>query len=490
MVLLATVFVASRWLLVQTSYAAHAHWEESVFLFSALEISHQGLSSVWDYQDDLSHGGSVPLLLLATAAVALCGPSMVALKAVCVAWSLGAFLLTVAAVRRAGGAGAALLSGVFLLALSPNLARLQVTLVGSHPEALLPAAAALWWLAKHDGTEGTVTRDSVAIGALAASAVWMSLTLAPWMAALAAVWWLGAPRRVAAAAGLLAGGIVGGTPWAYQNLYLRPHGATLWLQRLGSSGAEFGAAQGAWGTLQFLPESWGLGEAGVALTALAALAWLALALAVGLREQAERRWLRVAGTLLLGSLLTAVSLAATHLQPAPNEGYYFARFFAPLQVQLLVIGSLAVDTWAARLGGWVRIAFGGAAVAIGVSSFAPLLYQGGEVPAVNVLLRRGCLVFGNAEYARAGDGQRAVWRLMQLADAPCREMACAGLGWALADEYAATGRIEGARAALAAAGTTNCAQRICGGMRFVLARRAGILEERRKLPAEFGERCP
>lgn len=490
MIVLGLLFLASRWLLVQTSYAAHAHWEEPVFLFSGIRLLEEGLGSVWDYQDDLSHGGSLPLLVLAAGAVAAFGPSMMALKAVVIAWSTAGFLLLLSAVRNAWGSRATLVCGVLLLILSPNLARLQVTLVGSHPEALLPAAAALWWFAKNRGTSEPLNRSSFLLGMFAANAIWMSITLAPWMVALLIVGGLGTARRWQQGVSLLLGALLGGAPWIYQNLYLRPHGATLWVQRLGRGAGDVEGPPPLGGMLAFLPESWGLGEAGAAVTVLAVVAWLALASALRLEPLPAQRSPRFGLALLLSSVLTALSLALAHLRPVADEGYYFARFFAPLQVQLLLVAGLAVDAWAVRLGGWLRILASIGAVAAGLYAFLPLLYLGGEVPQQDVLLRRGCLVFGNAEYARSGDARRAVLRLLRLSDTSCRDLACTGLGWALADEYVATASAEGAQRALEAAGTTSCAHKICGGLHFVLARRPGLPQARRSLPEDLRQHCP
>ncbi len=58
-------FVATRTALLVTSYDANRNWEEPVFLFSASELARDGVTHVFDYQDDLNHGGSVVVLLLA-----------------------------------------------------------------------------------------------------------------------------------------------------------------------------------------------------------------------------------------------------------------------------------------------------------------------------------------------------------------------------------------------------------------------------------------
>lgn len=488
--LLALAAAAVRWVLVRTSYAAHAHWEEPVFLFGSVELARRGLSAIWDYQDDLAHGGSLPLLLLGTLWVRWFGPSILALKGIAVAWSSVAFFVLLLAVRRAWNGNAALLCGVFLLGLSPNLARLQATLVGSHPEALLPAAAALRVFAAQGGGQTRRVAPCLLFGFFAATAAWMSLTFVPWMASLALLWPFSPRRRPSSLAGLAAGGALGALPWVYQNLYLRPHGATLWLRRLRGHAPRLpsGGAHAEWGTLGFFPESWGLGHAGVPLTIVLLLAFFVLAGAVVFDRDLPPERRRFAAALLLGTLLAAVSLRALPLSPEPNEGYYFARFFVALQVQLLCTAALAAEWLANRLGNALRVLFAAAAVAMGALFLAPLFGTGGQVPPVEVLLRRGCLVFGIAEYARAGEPERAVTRLLSLGDRDCSEMACIGLGWALTDEYLRYRTATGARRALERAGGTACRKRICGGIRFVLDRRLPRSEPR-TLPPEVQEYC-
>ncbi len=465
-----------RWGLVASSYAAHAHWEEPVFLLSAVHLAQLGLGAVWDYQDDLSHGGSVPLLILATWSVRVFGPSMLVLKAIAVAWACAAVAFLVAAVARCWSPGAALLFALLLLCLDPNLARLQATLVGSHPEALLPAAIALWVFA---GSVGAPAPQSVAVFALglaAAAAAWMSLTFAPWMAVLGGCgWWLArrAHRARTVRAWFVAGVGLGLTPWAYQNLYLRPHGALLWAQRLQGPSSELlgNSPHSRWGTLTYLSDSWGLEQSGLGLSLGAGLAALGL-LGMVIRDPLLSRTQRCfAASLLASALLTAGSLWASSLGPQGNEGYYFARFFVALHVQMLLLAALVLDQVARRTSAWLQAVVAIGMLAIGAAALLPLFGSGGEPPPLDVLLRRGCLVFGNAELQRAGDPQRALARVVSLTEPGCRDMACTGLGWALADDYLARGSAAAAQRALEWEGAAACKKRLCGGMRFVLARR-------------------
>ena len=79
---LVVAFVVSRALLVATSYDSVANWEEPVFLYGALEIHEHGIASTFDYQDDLNHGGSVPLMLIASEWVPVFGARLDMLKGV------------------------------------------------------------------------------------------------------------------------------------------------------------------------------------------------------------------------------------------------------------------------------------------------------------------------------------------------------------------------------------------------------------------------
>jgi hypothetical protein len=457
-------------------------------LFSAVELAERGLTAVWDYQDDLSHGGSVPLLVLGALWTRTFGPSMLALKGIVIAWSAAALAALVLAMARACGGRAAALLAVFLLALAPDLARLQATLVGSHPEALLPAALALRVFAGLDEERATRLASPFFVGLWCGACVWMSLSFLPWMAALLLVagWsWKSRPRLLLACP---AGVLLGLAPWMYQNAYLRPHGAFLWRERLAPPLPPGATPEAPLGTLSFLPETWGLSEiGGWVLTATLTLCWVGVLVAIlrGALSPARRRF---AAVLMLGSVLSATSLWACAIYPQPKEGYYFSRFFVALQVQLLCLGALAVDQLAERVGSWLPALTAAAAGAVGVVCFAPLFGQGGEVPPLEVLLRRGCLVFGNAEFLRAGDPQRALARLLDLPDPSCREMACTGLGWALADDYLAHHAPDAARRTLALPMPESCKRRICGGLRFVLDRRAPA-PELRTLPPEVGADC-
>src|SRR6185369_15427002 len=71
--LIVLAFVGSRVALLRTSYDVNQNWEEPVFLFSATELQRDGLHRIFDHQDDLNHGGSVVLLLLAVPWVAVVG---------------------------------------------------------------------------------------------------------------------------------------------------------------------------------------------------------------------------------------------------------------------------------------------------------------------------------------------------------------------------------------------------------------------------------
>lgn len=136
------LFAISRAALLVISYDSVSNWEEPAFLFGATELLDVGLGNIFDYRDDLNHGSSVALLALAVPWVGMFGTSLVTLKALAVVWSTLALAAMMAVARRYFSANCALLVGLFYATLSPTLARLDVTLVGSHPEALLPYAIA------------------------------------------------------------------------------------------------------------------------------------------------------------------------------------------------------------------------------------------------------------------------------------------------------------------------------------------------------------
>ena len=82
------------------------------------------------------HGGSVVLLLLAVPWVRVLGTSLVTLKGVAILWSTLTLCAFVAVGWRYFSPRVGLLWGVLYFALSPTAARLNVTLVGSHPAAM------------------------------------------------------------------------------------------------------------------------------------------------------------------------------------------------------------------------------------------------------------------------------------------------------------------------------------------------------------------
>lgn len=487
---LVALFFTSRALLLLTSSAANQNWEEPVFLFGSLELQREGLWRVWDYQDDLDHGGSVPLLLLGALWLRWWEPSVAALKWLVLGWwtvTFVAYLWVVASVfsRRALAVGAVLWLGA-----SPHFARLQVTLVGSHPEAVLPALCATGMLVRLENEKREKPLLWFSTAWLATVAAWMSYALGGWSLAIvcALTWGRWRSRSIAAA---LLGLLVGALPWIYQNLYRRPTGWHLWIERLFPLSAAPGGSTPTrpWGTLSYLAQAWGAGEAGLwIVTVLAAFAVVpVLALASAGRMALPVRAPRVVWALIAAALLSGLSLALTRISPLPNEDYYFARFFTPLQVLLFILAAGGVDLIAQAWGKWWAIIVATAGVALGGYQLATLYGQGTSTSNFRQEWLRGCLVFGNAEYARAVAPERACERLRQMEDPECRERAFSGLGWSLADEYRRRGSFEHVERALACANDPRSRRAICGGMRFVLTRTASIGS---KLPQELDRICP
>jgi hypothetical protein len=481
--LLVAAFIASRVALLLTSYDTNKNWEEPVFLFSATELARDGVTHIFDHQDDLNHGGSVVLLLLAVPWVRVLGTSLAALKGVAILWSTLTLCAFVAVGWRYFSPRVGLLWGVLYFALSPTAARLNVTLVGSHPEVLLPCAGALAayfeWLR---GRGGTRRRDGVlafALGVTSGLALWLAYIGATFVMPLLALR-LASARRRAVWAALAAGLLLGVAPWLYQDLWLRPYGATLWLRYLGGRAA---AGEGWIGATGELAASFGYPDpAGAIVLALCAAAFLALCAGVS-----RSRWrTRLAAPLALLPLLIAPVLGLALLAHAvipgyPDVGYYHYRYFMPLQASLFWLVAVAVDWAASAFGrGVVALAVGGAIIA-GVWGQAPLYAQGNHYqPDFERDRAAGCMVYGEAEGDRAGNAAAATQRLSRLSDGVCRNSAFHGLGWALAEAFLRDGDLAATEAALATM-EPSARWSACGGFLFVLSH---VLDTR--IPAARG----
>ncbi len=221
--LLVSLFLCGRIGLLLTSYDANKNWEEPVFLFSATELARDGLTHIFDHQDDLNHGGSVLLLLLAVPWVSLVGTSLLALKGVAVLWSALTVGALIVVAWRYCSPTVGLLLGIFYTALSPTLARINITLVGSHPEALLPCTVALacHFEAVRRRTRGLPSNGWVAgaLGCACGVAMWVAYISAMFVAPLLLIQ-LMLIRKWQDRAALCIGLLAGAAPWIWQNVWL------------------------------------------------------------------------------------------------------------------------------------------------------------------------------------------------------------------------------------------------------------------------------
>ena len=472
-ILLVVLFVISRAALLVTSYDVNQNWEEPVFLFSATELRHDGLRNIFDHQDDLNHGGSVVLLLLAVPWVAVVGSSLVGLKGVAILWSALTMSAFLAILWRYFSPRAALLWGVLYLALSPTAARLNVTLVGSHPEALLPCAwalaAYLEWLRRD---AAPLHGWTFVLGWAGGTALWVAYAAAMFIVPVLTVR-LAYVRRRRTAAALAAGLLFGLWPWIYQDLWLRPHGATMWIQHLATRHPSGGTLARWYDGLGELAASFGYGDAGGAiLLALCVVAWLGLAAGV-IVPPWRARW--ELSPLAIAPLVTApflgfVMVANSYHPFHAVEGYYHYRFFIPLQLSLLLVLAIAIDMLAAGRG---RLVLAAAAVALGLGAWtlAPLYAQGNHYDVDFERDRtRGCHVYGAAEWDRAPTPAAATARLARLAGDACREKAFGGLGWGIAGQFLETGDVTQTIATLDAIADPGLRWASCTGVAFAVER--------------------
>ncbi len=476
--LLITVFIASRIALLVTSYDANQNWEEPVFLFSSTELARDGLAHVFEHQDDLNHGGSIPLFMLAVPWVETVGTGLVSLKGIAILWStatLAAFLIVA---WRYFSPRIALIWGTCFVALSPTLARINVTLVGSHPEALLPCALALGayleWVRRRRMSSGEGRLLAAALGVSCGLAVWMSYTAVALVAPLLILRTLYA-RRPGPVAAVALGCIAGFGPWLYQNAWLRPHGALLWTAHLASTNPTTTViTQRLASALDELAASFGYGAFGGWLTLSVCVLGLAMATAALFLPDgraASRVDPLAVAPLVAASVLGLLLILAARIPVAPAEGYYHYRFYVPLQVALFWTLALAID----RLGsvvGWAPIALAGVAALIAAAtSDAHLFGQGNHYePDFHRDRDLGCHVFGVAESDRSPDWATAIERLAALQDPDCRERAFGGLGWGIGGRWAENRDVDAARTALRTISDPRLRSRACGGFAFVVSR--------------------
>jgi hypothetical protein len=490
MVALVVLFVASRVALVATSYAEVTNWEEPVYLYSALELQAHGLGTIFDHQDDLSHGGSLPLILLAAPWVHVFGPRLDVLKGVPITWATATLVALMFIGRRYVSAAAGVLIGLLYAGLSANAAQLNVTLVGSHPESVLfcTLALAAYWHGLEDGTAAQGGRASlrpasaVLLGLFSGLAIWCSYLAAPFVIPLLA---FHAATRTRQLPFVVGGLVLGLLPWGIQNLWLRPHGAAQWRDRL----AYFHATRGhAWDGLEILERvgrSFGFGEplGAFVLVVLVALALTAVTLSWprgrsldGLSAVARKRdavpALQARGVvpLALGALASIVVLAIAQPHAVPAEGYYYYRFFIPLQLALCWLAALAIVQLPQPTRTRAYAAACATLVGVWILGQVPLYGRGYSYEPDLVRDRgSGCAVFGHAELDRAGDYEAARTRLERIEDEGCRLAAFTGYGWALVSRYSRNGYAQDLSDALADVGQPQLRSQACAAARQLMA---------------------
>lgn len=465
-------FVVSRIVLLASSYDTNQNGEEPVFLFSATELARDGFAGLFDHQDDLNHGASVLFLVLAVPWIKLLGTSLLTLKGLAIAWSALTLCVMIAVAWRYFSPRTGLLLGLFYLTLSPTIARLNVTLVGSHPEALLPCFLALGaflaWARRTERGEVGTARMALGLGFGSGFALWMSYLSATIVAPLLAVPIL-YKRNVKILLALAVGLVTGVSPWVYQNLWLRPHGALLWMEHVGVDYEALGL--GSPPLLQDLVASFGFREpVGVLMVALCLAA--VVVLAVALRHASWRHWLGL-GSLTIVPLIVApavgLGLLAWAERPSyPNEGYYHYRYFFLLQGALFLPLAIVTDRCLMVARRPIAIALT-LLVLTGVVAQAGLYNEGnGYEENLEHDRLRGCLVFGLAEWKRAPSQKEALDRLGNLSDPRCAERALGGLGWMMVREAIVRRDPEEIARLLAMVETQDHRRAICGGARFWL----------------------
>lgn len=472
--LLIAAFVATRTGLLLTSYDANQDWEEPVFLFSVEELARDGIVHVFDYQDDLNHGGSVVLLLAAVPWTSIVGTNLVTLKGLAIAWATLTFCAFLLVAWRFYGPWVGLLWGAFMLVLSTPAARLNVTLVGSHPEALLACAAALAayleWMRRRDAGMSESAWLTAGLGLSSGLAVWISYLAAMFVVPLLLIRVVLA--RSTRTLGILTGSLaLGLAPWVYQDLWLRPHGAMLWVQRLSRGG---GAASFArWGAvLADLADSFGLPPGGgEVLLGLCAIGLVMLAsLPLMSRRFPELLLPLTTLPLVASALLGLVLIASADLELSPQgKTYYYYRFFVPLQVDLFLVLALAVVLLASRVGRYLPATVMLVALAFGSGNLATAYGAGNHYAYDDARDRqRGCVVFGHAEWDRAGSPTAAIRRLLTIPDPTCRGWAFGSFGWRLELRLAEDGDIGKVREDLSKVPAGEPRQAACRGFLYFL----------------------
>lgn len=470
---LVALFVAFRGALLLSSYDETNNWEEPVFLFSGLELARDGIGRVLDHQDDLNHGGSVVLLLLAVPWIRLVGTSLVALKGLALAWSTLTLIAFVAVGWRHWSPRVALWFGLCFALASPTFARLNVTLVGSHPESLLPVALALdayltWGRARREGRRESAW-CALRLGLGSGMALWMSYVSALFIVPILVLRTVVCADRMRLPL-VAMGGIIGVTPWAAQNLWLRPHGAWMWRTHVTSAPSRDWLRDGG-RILTELATSFGWASPGGECV-LAACGAALLTLTGALVRSRDRRVRDRYWDLLpfaIAPYLGFLMLLAARISPSPDEGYYYARFYVALQVALFWVSALVADRWATSMSDRLVAAIVVLLAAGALAGQGRLLGRGTSYAAdLEADRAEGCMVFGVAEADRARDWSSATARLGALVDARCRDRAFAGLGWGVAARFLAGHDLDAAHEALRSIRDARFRWAACGGFHFLV----------------------
>jgi hypothetical protein len=294
--------------------------------------------------------------------------------------------------------------------------------------------------------------------------------------------------------GLLASGVVlGFAPWGYQNLWLRPYASLRWYKSIAGAKDLSSLPERAATRAHELAASFGLPDSGGEAVVLAA-ALVILFIACALVGKAWRvrvpqsPW--VVAPIVLMPCFGFVLLSVTNLPRFEHAGYYFYRFFIPLQVSIFLLFALAVDL-AARLGmRWLVAAALTLVLAAGAWVQIPLYGHGNSYkPDPEAERLRGCFVFGVAEGDRAADSIAALQHLLAVRDRPCREHAFGGLGWWLAGRFRDYGETSEIDSVLGRIDDLALRRAACSGLAFVLSGNDVSPAQRRLAKRAIGPIC-
>lgn len=497
LLLIVVVYVAVRLGLLLTSWDANLDWEEPVFLYSASVLRENGVAEIFDHQDDLNHGGSVAVLLAAVAWFGSFPTDLFHLKLLMLLWSGLTLTIFLVVLARYLSIATAQAFGFCFVLLSPTLARINLTAVGSHPESLLFCALALGFaLDRQRRTAGGASSKAaeLGLGVSGGLAVWCSYASVGYVAPLFLCMAI-QRRSVSISLATVVGLVLGVAPWLYQNVWLRPHGALLWRSRVAATPAD--SASG-WDplatTVADLIASFGLqGPGGLVVVASCAVVLVSLTVVLFFSRSLAR--LKLTREALLPLLLIPIAnlllLFATDLGTPQRENYYFGRFFIPLQVSMFVVLGLGwhvVKNATPRFVSRLTVAV---ALAVGVVGQASVFGMGNHYEADSrAEILNGCFVHGLAEFERAGGVHRALDHLRQVEDPGCRGKAVGGFGWQVAVRAKSADGLDSLASALAALDEVDdpaLGWSFCGGVSLVS--RSFSLQQKARIDRATGARC-